>query len=82
MPYALLQVYLEQLDALQAEEQLAYMQAADTPHLEKGERARLYRAMQRMAELEPPAPAVINPLEPSGVNTLAGFGVKVVMEDA
>lgn len=82
MPRCLIQIYLDQMQALQAEEQIAAYQAADMPHLEQGDRKRLYRQLQRIADLEEPEAPVINPFAEGGVNTLAGLGVKVVIEDS
>lgn len=81
MPRCLTAIYIDMLPGLQAEEQLAAIQAADQPHLEARDRDRVHRQLVRFAELEPPKEDAL-PLAQGGIEALAALGVRVVMPDA
>lgn len=82
LPRVVLQVYIDQLPVLEAEEQLARFQAADMPHLEQKDRERTHRQLTRMADLEPPAQSITISKDADGNIQVGGIGglggIKVV----
>lgn len=84
MEYWLLEVYLEAMPEIEAEEQLARIQASDFPHADPQQRKSVHRALVRTVErvAEPTgqktAPAISDPAAEAG--KLAKIGIRVKLE--
>ena len=79
MPHNLIDLYWDELPALQAEEQLLAMAAADYPHNTQDDRDKSWRQFKRLTgvDYEPPAIDVTNP---GDVRKLAEVGIPVIFE--
>jgi hypothetical protein len=78
-------LYLEMLPPLQAEEQMLAMQVADFPQTEDRERKKAWRRLQRMVEDTsdtPAAPAAptVDVASQKDVADLSAIGIKIVLE--
>lgn len=75
-PRAILELYLEQMPSIQAQEQLKQIQAASMPHATEQAARRIHRMLVRMAETDDAE--VVNPQRSDHVQGLAKIGIKVV----
>jgi hypothetical protein len=76
-------LYVDALPALEAEEQLAAMQAAEYPHVDEKSRKKIHRAVVGRIEGSPGAPAAPSapPIDVrTDGNKLAGIGIALVVE--
>lgn len=78
MPRKVVQIYLEAMPEIQAQEQLLAIQASDAPHMEQAARESLHRRLSRMAEASIPDEPVRDPRKADVVRDLAAMGIKVV----
>jgi hypothetical protein len=75
-PYNILRVYADQVEALQAEEQMERILASDMPHTEESDRRSVIRDLRRAAGVEEHVEK-IDPESEAGVRQAAALGIKI-----
>lgn len=75
-PRAILELYLEQMTAIRAQEQLMGIQAATMPHANEQSSRRIHRMLVRMSETGDAE--AVDPRRTDHVKGLADIGIKVV----
>ena len=75
MPYALLQVYAEELFVLTAEEAMLGFITADIPYTDAKDRNRVFRAYKKWLPSE--EPKKLDPHSAEGAAILAGMGIGI-----